>query len=107
MNTKLQNSIMRRVYYAYALRLIMSRTGAYFIGFASTALILVQMVSVPAIMHNMLSVPVGEVHRFFLGAFLNTEAWTLLAFFVCVALLAAIVREVQRADTHTQHFRLG
>lgn len=107
MSTNLHNSIMRRVYYAYALRLLLSRAFGYSVAFAATAFVFARMVSVSAIVHNMLSVPVGEVHRFLLGAFLNTEAWTLLVFLVCVALLGAIVREFQRSGTPSQQLRLG
>ncbi len=98
---------MRRVYYAYALRMLMSRTAAYLAALALALLVFAQMVSVSAVFHNMLSVRVGEIHRFFISAFLNTEVWTLLVLGVCVVLFGAIVREVQRGGSSPRQLRMG
>lgn len=107
MSTNLHHTIMRRVYYAYAIRLLMSRATAYLAALALALIVFAQMVSVSAVFHNMLSVRVGEIHRFFISAFLNTEVWTLLVLGVCTVLFGAIVREFQRGGNSPQQLRMG
>ena len=75
----LQNKIMRRVYYVYALRTLTEP--ALLHGFFMLALLiaLTYFVSLGNVIQNLMSVQQGgQITTFLVRAFLNTEAWTLL-----------------------------
>ncbi len=76
--TALQKKIMRRVYYAYALRLVTLPGVPQ--GFLTLfALIgLTYFVSIGSVINNLLQVPVGSLDTFAYNAVTNTDAWTLL-----------------------------
>ncbi len=78
MNTSLHNKIMRRIYYAYALRVALQP--AILHGFFMLAMLiaLTYFVSLGNVIQNMLQVRVGGLGPYFYNAFTNTEAWTLL-----------------------------
>lgn len=92
---------MRRVYYAFAIRVI-STTGVVqgAVMFA-VLLALTQFVSLGNVVHNFMSVPVGNVGTFFYNAITTTELWTLLLIgvFVFSALSFRITVSPMRA-TH-------
>jgi hypothetical protein len=76
--TALQRSIMRRVYYAYALRIVTLPgipQGFFMLG---SIIALTYFVSIGNVIENFLQAPVGHLGVFFYNAFTNTEAWTLL-----------------------------
>lgn len=78
MDQHLQKTIMRRVYYTYALRLLWQPV--LFHGFALFALMLLltSYVSIGNVLQNMMHVEVGYLGTFLYNAVTNTEAWTLL-----------------------------
>ncbi len=74
----LQQKIMRRIYYAYTLRL--ATTPGVVHGFLMLALLigLTYFVSIGNVIQNLLNIQVGHMGAFFYNALTNTEAWTLL-----------------------------
>ncbi len=76
--SKLHTQIMRRVYYAYALRIVTLPGVPQ--GFLTLfALIgLTYFVSIGSIINNLLQVPVGSLDTFAFNAVTNADAWTLL-----------------------------
>ena len=77
-NKSLQKKIMRRVYYAYGLRVV--STPGIVQGFLMLGILiaLTYFVSLGNVIANMESVGVRHLDVFFYNAITNTEAWTLL-----------------------------
>lgn len=76
--SKLHTRVMRRVYYAYALRLV-TLPGIPQGFFTLFALIgLTYFVSLGSILNNIRQIPVGNLDTFVYNAVTNTDAWTLL-----------------------------
>lgn len=76
--SKLHKQVMRRVYYAYALRLI-TLPGVPQGFFTLFALIgLTYFVSIGSVLNNLRQIPVGNLDSFAWNAVTNTDAWTLL-----------------------------
>lgn len=74
----LQKKIMRRVYYAYAIRLV-TLPGVPQGFLMLTSLIgLTYFVSIGNVIQNLMTMQVSGLARFFYNALTNTEAWTLL-----------------------------
>lgn len=77
MNT-LQRTIMRRIYYAYMLRLVSLPgvwQGFFMVGVMS---MLTHFVSITHVFENLAHVEVGQVGMFFYNAVRSTEIWTLV-----------------------------
>ena len=96
MNTKqIQKNIMRRVYYAYALRLAVNRLTVHTLLAGVALFIMTQFVHFAAVFQNFSQVPVANVDNFVMSALTHTEAWTLLTLAafgaVCVSYLRALV----------------
>lgn len=74
----LKNSIMRRVYYTFAIRLATNPGVLH--GFLMLALMisLTYFVSIGNVIENMMNAKVSHLGVFFYNAVTNTEAWTLL-----------------------------
>jgi uncharacterized membrane protein len=74
----LQQKIMRRVYYAYALRTITEPAIVH--GFLMLAMLiaLTYFVSIGNVIENLLNIKVRNLDTFLYSAVTNTEAWTLL-----------------------------
>lgn len=93
----IQKNIMRRVYYAYALRMLahpITRHGALLlVCFA----LLTRFVSFPNVFHNMLERKLGEVHIFLFESVMSTEIWTLLLFAAIMVALVSLTREMSFA----------
>lgn len=85
---EISKKIMRRIYYAYTLRMLKHpgfvHTAIMMVGFVGLA----QVVSIPNVWANMLQVRVGDLAQFWIGAFLNTGVPTLVLMGVIV--LAAL-----------------
>ena len=93
---QLQKAIMRRVYYAFALKLVSHPLVAHGVLLVASVFFLTYFVSFPNIFANMLEVKVGELHTYFIESMLHTEIWTvvLLGFaFVNVLILSLRRRE--------------
>lgn len=75
---KLQNTIMRGIYYAYAIRL-MTLPGVWQ-SFLMLGIIaaLTRLVSLGDVFHNLLGVRIGELHSWLYGTMRGTESWTVL-----------------------------
>ena len=74
----LQNRIMRRIYYSFAIRTLANP--ALFHGFFMLAMIIVltYFVSIGNVLNNMMGIKLGQLDTFLYNALTNTEAWTLL-----------------------------
>ncbi len=86
---------MRRVYYAYALRLLLTRGVVQSVAVLAALIVMTYFVSLGNVFHNLLNIRVGDLDQFVTNAFLNTEAWTLLSIGVIVfSLLSLRIRPV-------------
>ena len=81
----ISKNVMRRVYYAYTLRLLMHRNTVHVVMACAVVFVLSTFVSFGAVWHNVMQVRVGGLGGYFYSAFANTEMWTLVS---CLALLA-------------------
>lgn len=86
--SRLTKNIMRRVYYAYALRLAGHPVTLHGAGIIALLVTLTYFVSVVDVMRNIMSVEVGKVGEYFIGSLLNTEIWTLV---ILGALILAVL----------------
>lgn len=77
MNTQLHNKIMRRIYYAYILRV--SLQPAILHGFFMLAMLisLTYFVSIGNVLQNMSAIPLGKLGTYAMNSVLHTEIWTL------------------------------
>ena len=75
---KIQRNIMRRVYYAYALRIgthpATISAGLFAVGVYGLSVV----VHVASVIENILSVQVGKLPYFIMDAVLNTDVFTLM-----------------------------
>lgn len=76
--SKLHKKIMRRVYYAYALRVVTLPGVPQGFLMLSSLIALTYFVSLGNVIANLMQAPVGNIGVFFYNAVTNTEAWTLL-----------------------------
>ena len=74
----LKQKIMRRVYYIFALRLILHPIFFHALLLGLSIFALSRVVSIPNVLSNLMNVKVGEVVEFFIGALLNTQAITIV-----------------------------
>lgn len=74
----LQQKIMRRVYYVFALKIVTHPIFFHSFLLGLSIFALSRLVSIPNVLLNLMNVKVGEVAQFFLGALLNTQAVTIL-----------------------------
>lgn len=81
---ELKDKIMRRVYYAFFLRVGTHPLTLHLAVFALGIVALAQVVSIPNILANLMDVKVSEVAGYLFSALLNTE-------FITVAILSLIV----------------
>jgi ABC-type dipeptide/oligopeptide/nickel transport system permease component len=75
---KLQKKIMRRVYYAYALRLATLPGIPQGFMMLAALIALTYFVSIGNVINNMVNVGFNGIGQFAYNAITNTEAWTLL-----------------------------
>ncbi|MCB9819474.1 hypothetical protein H6789_02090 [Candidatus Nomurabacteria bacterium] len=73
---QLRKNIMRRVYYAYALRCIKHPVVSHSAVFVIVFVMFTKVVSVPDVWRNMMEIKVGEVLGFLTSALLNTDSLT-------------------------------
>ena len=74
----IKKSVMRRVYYIFTLRAVKHPLFSHGVVMGASFFLLSQAVSIPNIWVNMLEVKVGDLAQFWIGAFLNTGALTLV-----------------------------
>lgn len=77
MNT-LHNNIMRRIYYAYALRTVLQPAMVHGYFMLAMLIALTYFVSIGNVIQNMMHIEIAELDTFVISALTNTEAWTLL-----------------------------
>lgn len=78
MNTLLKKKIMRRIYTAYAMRILGGTRARHMMVMTLCAIGFVQYVSILDVAHNFSTVTVGGVWQFVVGAVSQTEVWTLV-----------------------------
>ncbi len=92
----LKQKIMRRVYYIFALRLILHPIFFHALLLGLSIFALSRVVSIPNVLVNLMDIKVGEVAEFFIGAFLYTEAitivWLIIITLTSVSLLWRLTR---------------
>lgn len=77
-HNKLQNTIIRRIYYAYALRLTLHPVTMHGVAMLILIFALTYFVSIPNVLANLLEVRLGELAPYIAKLFLHTEIWTLV-----------------------------
>jgi hypothetical protein len=99
MNT-MKKHIMRRVYYAYALKAVLHpRTVHVLVGVVLWSL-LTTFVSVGDVLYNLSLMKVYDIDAFVLSAFQHTEAWTLITLAAFVVLIGSYVRSMRMYRPH-------
>lgn len=90
---KMRNAIMRRVWYTYALSLILRPSMVWGIAFGASVIGFWRLVSITSIVQNFLNVPVGQAPTYVLQSMIQAEFWALLAFgIISFTLLSVGVR---------------
>jgi hypothetical protein len=101
---QLQQKIMRRIYYAYMLRLV-SLPGIMQ-GFAMLAILiaLTHFVSLGNVLNNFSQIQVSHLDTFFYNAVRTTEAWTLLLIGLFVYCLLSIRFQLFRQEVKSYEY---
>lgn len=73
---QLQKNIMRRVYYAYALRIVLHPLVVHGVLFAIAIYGLSVVLHVASIINNLRSIPVGKLDTYIFNAFMHAEFLT-------------------------------
>ena len=81
---KLRRAIMRRVWYAYGLSVVLSRAALQGFLFGASMIGFWKLVSVMSIINNFLSVRVGELPGYITQALMQAHALALIAFGIMV-----------------------
>ena len=97
MNTTLHTSIMRRVYFAFAKRIIMHPIVVQSALFVLALMVFARLVHVHSVIENFLSISVGQVPKFILSALMQGEALTLIAIGVMVFTLLSLPMRIRSA----------
>lgn len=92
MDTRLKKQIMRRIYTAYAMRLLLGSRARYVVVMTLAGVGLLKLVSVVDVLRNFSSVSVGQTGDFIVSAFVNADAATLLVLALFAAASIAFVR---------------
>lgn len=101
MNT-LRKNIMRRIYYAYTVRLVTHRYTVHMALAAVALYAFAQLVFVASVINNLLAVEVGQLPRYVVGVVRDADVLTLLTFAVLVAVGVSLIRSVLRYDVGSQ-----
>ena len=81
---KLRRAIMRRIWYAYGISVVLSRAALQGFLFGASMIGFWKLVSVTSIINNVLSVKVGELPAYVLQALLQAHVLALVAFGIMV-----------------------
>lgn len=90
----LRKNIMRRIYYAYALRVLVNRNTIHMSLMAGVLVVFFRFVSIGSVLQNLSEVTVGRIGGFMLTAVENTEVWTLLSLLVLFVIFLSYVRGI-------------
>ncbi len=96
--TTLQKKIMRRVYYAYALKMVTLPGVPQGFFMLASIIALTYFVSIGNVIENLMQAPVGHIGVFLYNAVTNTEAWTLLILGVFIYSLFSFRFKVKTPD---------
>ncbi len=108
MNTntnKLQRRIMRRVYFAFTVRILKHPVVLQLALFGLALMVFAQMVHVKRIIDTLLEMPVGSVPRYTFNAFMNGEMLTLIAIGAMVFVALSVPMHVWRTRLPKLHNR--
>lgn len=83
-HTKLSRAIMRRVYYAYSMSILVTKATLWGFLFGASVIGFWKLVSVMSIINNLMSTKVGEVPNYALSSMAHTETITLMVFGIIV-----------------------
>ncbi len=92
---------MRRIYYAYALRVITAPGLLQGFLMFGAILALTYFVSLRNVLTNLLNIPMRDIGTFAYNAITNTEAWTLLL--LGIFIYAAFAFRFKVTSTHSLH----
>ena len=81
---QLRRAIMRRVWYAYGISVVLSPTALHGFLFGASMIGFWKLVSVTSIINNVLSVRVGELPNYIVQALLQAHVLALIAFGIMV-----------------------
>lgn len=100
--TTLHTHIMRRIYYAYILRLVLDTQVLLVISLAVTSFGLSYFVSITSVLRNLSDVRVGDVDDFMYDALIHTETSTLVLGSVALLLCGLFIRTLWTKKTTEQ-----
>lgn len=96
---------MRRVYYAYSLRVLTHPRTLHVLGAVVLLYVFSLFVSVGDVLYNLSLVRVYNVDSFIISAFKHTEVWTLLTLIAFAALGLSFMRSTRHLKMpHMHHF---
>ena len=87
---KLHKAIMRRIYYAYSLSVLLSQDTVLGFLFGSSVIGFWKLVSVTSIINNFLSIKVGDVPSYAYHSLVQAHALALLAFGIIVFTILSV-----------------
>lgn len=97
----LQATIMRRVYYAYTIRLLTHTVTMYGLALFALGWWLKELVFVARLWETFIRTPIGELGGWALKVVSGADPLTLLVFAVACVLAAGLVRQLQRLPVPT------
>ncbi len=89
---------MRRVYYAFLLRLLSHAVVAHAAVITLSFFTLSQMVSIPNVWANLMQVKVGEIVSFFLGALAGTQFVVILCLSLITVTIISLVARLFKSN---------
>lgn len=93
MADKLKKTIMRRVYYAYTLRLATHTVTLHLALLVGSAFLMTQFVSFKNVLANVSNIKVGQLGSYTWSALVSTEIWTILL--IGLIIFAALSLRIQ------------
>jgi hypothetical protein len=105
MNNSLQRKIMRRIYYAYVLRMVTQPALLHGFFLLAMLIALTHFVSLGNVIQNMMSADLSNIPTFVVNALMNTEAWTLVILGVCIFTLFSLRFSLMPTHRHLHFVR--
>jgi hypothetical protein len=81
---KIQSAIMRRVWYTYAVSLMLRQSTVWGLAFGASVIGFWKLVSITSIVQNFLNVPIGQAPTYVLQSMMQAEVLALIAFGIIV-----------------------
>jgi hypothetical protein len=90
---KIRRAIMRRVWYAYTLSIVLRQSALWGLAFGASVIGFWKLVSITSIIENFLNVPVGEAPSYVIHSMMQAEFLALAAFgFIVFTILSVGVK---------------